>query len=194
VLNYFMRMGKRYGPPAVDLDDRGVEAVDVVAKPACTNTSLRRAARRLGQLYDEALAPTGLKATQAGLLAQIGGLTGSGGQEGPTLQDLAERLAIGNSALTHALRPLVRDGLVELRQDAHDRRTKRGILSRLGKARLREALLLWAAANRRVETVLEPGSAEKLRSLADQISSQEFLDAYTARKTLGTNPKVTSET
>jgi DNA-binding MarR family transcriptional regulator len=133
---------------------------------------------------DEALAPIGLKATQAGLLAQIGGLTGSGGQEGPTLHDLAERLAIGNSALTHALRPLVRDGLVELRQDAHDRRTKRGILSRLGKARLREALLLWAAANRRVETVLEPGSAEKLRSLADQISSQEFLDAYTARKTL----------
>ena len=156
----------------------------MVAKPACTNTSLRRAARRLGQLYDEALAPIGLKATQAGLLAQIGGLTGCGGQEGPTLHDLAERLAIGNSALTHALRPLVRDGLVELRQDAHDRRTKRGILSRLGKTRLREALLLWAAANRRVETVLEPGSAEKLRSLADQISSQEFLDAYTARKTL----------
>ena len=156
----------------------------MVAKPACTNTSLRRAARRLGQLYDEALAPIGLKATQAGLLAQIGGLTGSGGQEGPTLQDLAERLAIGISALTHALRPLVRDGLVELRQDAHDRRTKRGILSRLGKARLREALLLWAAANRRVESVLEPGAAEKLRSLADQISSQEFLDAYTTRKTL----------
>ena len=183
-------MGKRYGPPAVDLDDRG--AVDVVAKPACTNTSLRRAARRLGQLYDEALAPIGLKATQAGLLAQIGEL--ARGQEGPTLQDLAERLAIGISALTHALRPLVRDGLVELRQDPQDGRTKRGILSRLGKARLRDALPLWAAANRRVETVLEPGSAEKLRSLADQISSQEFLDAYAARKTLGTNPKVTSET
>jgi DNA-binding MarR family transcriptional regulator len=183
-------MGKRYGPPAVDLDDRG--AVDVVAKPACTNTSLRRAARRLGQLYDEALAPIGLKATQAGLLAQIGELARR--QEGPTLQDLAERLAIGISALTHALRPLVRDGLVELRQDPQDGRTKRGILTRLGKARLRDALPLWAAANRRVETVLEPGSAEKLRSLADQISSQGFLDAYAARKTLGTNPKVTSET
>src|ERR1700738_5616156 len=160
----------------------GLEAIAVPAQFASTNNALRRAARRLGQLYDEALAPIGLKATQAGVLAQISEL--ARGQEGPTLHDLAERLAIGNSALTHALRPLVRDGLVELRQDAHDRRTKRGILSRLGKARLREALLLWAAANRRVETVLEPGSAEKLRSLADQISSQEFLDAYTARKTL----------
>src|SRR5258708_4556318 len=175
-----MRMGKRRGPPAVDVDDRGMEAVGVPAKLACTNTALRRAARRLGQLYDEALAPIGLKATQAGLLAQIGGL--ARGQEGPTLQDLAERLAIGISALTHALRPLVRDGLVVLRQDAHDRRTKRGILSRLGKARLREAFVLWSAANRRVETVLGPASAEKLRSLADQVASQEFLDAYTARR------------
>ena len=129
-----------------------MEAVAVPATFACTNNALRRAARRLGQLYDEALAPIGLKATQAGLLAQIGEL--ARGQEGPTLQDLAERLAIGISALTHALRPLVRDGLVELRQDPQDGRTKRGILTRLGKARLREAYLLWAAANRRVETVL----------------------------------------
>src|ERR1700720_668496 len=185
-------MGKRRRTPAVDLDDRGIKAVAVPAKLACTNTALRRAARRLGQLYDEALAPIGLKATQASLLAQIGGLPR--GHEGPTLRDLAERLAIGISALTHALRPLVRDGLVELRQDPHDGRTKRGILTRQGKARLREALLLWTAANRRVETVLGPVSAEKLRSLADQVASQAFLDAYTARKTLGTNPEVTSAT
>jgi DNA-binding MarR family transcriptional regulator len=168
-----------------------MEAVAVPAKFSCTNNALRRAARRLGQLYDEALAPIGLKATQAGVLAQIGEL--ARGQEGPTLQDLAERLAIGISALTHALRPLVRDGLVELRQDPQDGRTKRGILTRLGKARLREAYLLWAAANRRVEAVLGPVSAEKLRSLADQVASQEFLAAYTARKKLGTNPEVTSE-
>lgn len=32
--------------------------------PPCTNTALRRAARRMGNLYDDALEPTGLKATQ----------------------------------------------------------------------------------------------------------------------------------
>jgi hypothetical protein len=63
----------------------------------------------------------------------------------------------------------------------------------VGKARLREAYLLWAAANRLVETVLGPVSAEKLQSLADQVASQEFLDAYTARKKPRTNPEVTSE-
>jgi hypothetical protein len=35
-----------------------------------------------------------------------------------------------------------------------------------------------------VETVLGPVSAEKLRSLADQVASQAFLDAYTVHKSL----------
>ncbi|PTT92617.1 MarR family transcriptional regulator, partial [Pseudomonas sp. HMWF031] len=37
----------------------------------CTNTALRRAARRLGNLYDDALAPLGLKSTQVSLLTEI---------------------------------------------------------------------------------------------------------------------------
>jgi DNA-binding MarR family transcriptional regulator len=104
------------------------QLADLLAELVCTETSLRRAARRLGRLYDEAVAPSGINATQAGLLAQI---AGDRRPEGPTLQDLAERLGIQISALTHALRPLVRDGLVEVRQDAHDKRTKHGVLTPL---------------------------------------------------------------
>ncbi|TJW81943.1 MAG: MarR family transcriptional regulator, partial [Mesorhizobium sp.] len=37
----------------------------------CNNATLRRAARRLGRFYDDALAPSGLKGTQFGLLYQI---------------------------------------------------------------------------------------------------------------------------
>lgn len=184
VLNYFMTMQKEneFDPPAsIDPDEPGIEAIDEPAELACTNNALRRAARRLGRLYDEALAPLELKATQFGLLVEIDGCPRKDGREGPTLQELAARLAIQISALTHALRPLVRDGLVEVRRDAHDRRTKRGVLTPLGEVRLREALPLWAAANRRVETVLGSAAAEKLRSLVDKVASQEFLDAYTAR-------------
>lgn len=156
---------------------------DVLADLVCTNTALRLAARRLGHLYDEALAPLGLKATQISLLAEIGRLTGPDSRQGPALQDLAERLAIRISALTHALRPLVREGLIALRPDPEDRRTKHGVLTPLGEARLREALVLWDTANRRVEAVLGP-SAAKLRGLADTVASQKFLDAYTAGKSL----------
>jgi DNA-binding MarR family transcriptional regulator len=158
---------------------------DILAELACTHTALRRAARRLGQLYDEAVAPSGLKATQVGLLGQIAGVHDLGPREWPTLQALAERLAVSLSALTYALRPLTRDGLVELHPDAHDGRTKRAILTAPGEARLREAIVLWADANQRVEQVLG-SSAAALRALADDVISPEFLEAYEARQPLGT--------
>ncbi|WP_457389291.1 MarR family winged helix-turn-helix transcriptional regulator [Roseateles sp. P5_E1] len=165
--------------PKNGLDTPTVHENDMLGGRVCTNTALRLAARRLGQLYDEALAPLNLKATQLALIAEIHKLMGTG-QQGPTLQDLAARLAIQLSALTHALRPLVRDGLVELRQDAQDKRIKHGVLTPLGQARLSEAVVLWAAANDQVEAALGPASAANLRALADQVASDAFLVAYKA--------------
>lgn len=175
-----MGMRKKLDSPAIadDLDRPATDELDILGVLACTNTALRRAARRLGQLYDDALAPLNLKATQIGLMAEIARLSASGGETGPTLQDLAAKLAIQISALTHALRPLVRDGLVELQPDAEDRRIKHGVLTRLGKKRLSEALVYWSEANNRVEVVLGSNTAAKLRALADNVASDEFLAAY----------------
>ena len=178
-LNHFESMGMELVDAKKPLDTPRA-APDVLGGRVCTNTSLRLAARRLGQLYDEALTPMGLKATQLALIAEIEKLMAAFPQ-GPTLQDLAARLAIQLSALTHALRPLVRDGLVELRADAKDRRTKHGVLTSLGKARLSEGVVRWAAANDRVEAVLGPASAASLRALADQVSSDAFLAAYKSK-------------
>ena len=155
-----------------------IEAPSAFDAPPCNNTALRHAARRLGNLYDDALAPTGLKATQMGLMVEIARLAAADGGRPPTLQELATRLAIQISALTHALRPLVRDGLVVLKPDDEDRRTKRGVLTAAGLARLNEAVAHWAAVNQRVETVLGPDAAAALRALADQVSSNEFLEAF----------------
>lgn len=152
---------------------------DILGGRACTITPLRLATRRLEQLYDEALAPLNLKATQLALLAGIHRLTGAD-QQGPALQDLAALLAIQLSALTHALRPLVRDGIVELRQDTQDRRTKHSVLTSLGKTRLSEGVVCWAAVNDQVDAALGPASAASLRALADQVASDAFLLAYRA--------------
>ncbi|WP_235582282.1 MarR family winged helix-turn-helix transcriptional regulator [Rhizobacter sp. Root1221] len=181
VLNHFLIMGittKRVDAKSSPAGPAASEQ-DLLGGRVCTNSALRLAARRLGQLYDEALAPLGLKATQLALIIEIHQLTGAD-QQGPALQDLASRLAIQLSALTHALRPLVRDGIVELRHDAQDRRTKHGVLTPLGKTRLSEAMVRWAAANDRVEAVLGPASAASLRALADQVASDAFLVAYNA--------------
>jgi DNA-binding MarR family transcriptional regulator len=180
-------MGKKPDSRAKTSDLRPAtkDVWDILSELACTNTALRRAARRLAQLYDDALAPLDLKATQISLMAEIERLSVDGNKEGPTLQDLAAQLAIQISALTHALRPLVRDGLVELRPDAEDRRTKHGVLTRLGRKRLAEAVGLWAAANDRVEDVLGRDSAATLRALADEVASDEFLAAYSGDRPPG---------
>jgi DNA-binding MarR family transcriptional regulator len=170
-----MRNKSDSGTSVEHLLKSGVEMSEILTQIACTNTALRLAARRLAHLYDEALAATELKATQVSLLAEIERLTDG---DGPALQDLAGRLAIRISALTHALRPLVRDGLIELRKDPHDTRTKRAVLTRTGKARLRKAVVLWETANRRVETVLGVGAAATLRQLADEVASDKFLADY----------------
>ena len=64
----------------------------------------RRQYVRLGQLYDEALAPTGLRGTQVSLLTQIDAMTlptNRGNAAGPTLQELASRLSLRVSHVSH---------------------------------------------------------------------------------------------
>jgi DNA-binding MarR family transcriptional regulator len=152
---------------------------------ACTNTALRLAARRLGTLYDDAFAEVGLKSTQVSLLAEIDRLTSGNGGVPPMVQDLAAKLAIQISAATHALRPLVRDGLVELRPHEQDGRAKRAALTPTGMSLLREAHARWTEANNRVEKVLGAKSASALRALADQVASDEFLAAYEKARAQG---------
>jgi DNA-binding MarR family transcriptional regulator len=167
-------------PPDPDDIDPGV----LLDNLPCTHTALRRAARRLGNLYDDAIAPIGLKATQLGLLWQLDGLSQAEGAEddapGPTLQALAEQLAIGISSLTYALRPLVRVGLIALRPSPRDKRVKHAALTPEGRQRLADGVELWAVANSRAEKALGHADAMKLRALADKVSSKGFLEAYRA--------------
>ncbi len=104
---------KKTNPGQTATDKAAAEASAFLAV-ACTNTAVRRAARRLTNLYDDALAPIGLKATQIGLLADIERLSAAAEGRSPTLQDLATKLGLQISAVTHALRPLVRDGFIAL--------------------------------------------------------------------------------
>ena len=75
---------------------------DQVARPGngkgCSCTTLRKATRRISQLYDTALAPSGLKTTQHAILAQIGR------SEPTTVGELAGALVMDSGALAHTLR------------------------------------------------------------------------------------------
>ncbi|MGY4345093.1 putative transcriptional regulator [Bradyrhizobium sp. GM7.3] len=93
-----------------------VGASNFVDDPArCNCNQVRRAARRLSRYYDLALAPSGLKATQYGLLSYL--VT-----SGPmTMARLAKLMSMDRATTGHNLRPLVRDGFVEISVGETDR-------------------------------------------------------------------------
>src|SRR4029077_18246991 len=84
----------------------------------CSCTALRKASRRISQLYDTALAPSGLKITQRAILAQIGR------SERATAVTPAEALVMDPGALAHTLKPWERAGLVVVAVDSADRRNR----------------------------------------------------------------------
>ena len=139
----------------------------------CTNTALKRASRRLGQLYDAVLAPAGLRSTQHALLAQIRR------SDGPTQRMLADAMAMDLSALGHTLKPLLRDGLVTLEPDARDRRAKRVRLTPTGEARHDRALALWRVAQARFDAAFGAEASADLRATLARLGSAQFAAAVT---------------
>jgi DNA-binding MarR family transcriptional regulator len=138
----------------------------------CTNSAIRRAARQVGQLYDDAMGDTGLKGTQFSLLSQIR----YDGQ--PALKGLAETMRMDLSALGHTLKPLIRDGFVALAADPADRRVKRVRLTVLGEAKQAELLERWRVAQARFDTVFGAEKSADIRRTLAFISSPEFAEAF----------------
>lgn len=121
---------------------------------ACFNT--RRAARAVTQLYDHALAPSGLRATQFTLLvalARAGAVP---------FTRLAEVLGMDRTTLTRNIAPLERDGLLAMRPGP-DRRVKLLALTERGRRTLGEAVPLWEGAQHRIVQGLGAGRWDALR-------------------------------
>ncbi len=138
----------------------------------CSNSAVRRAARQLGQLYGEVLDASDLRSTQFTLLSQIA----ASGE--PTLKSLAGAMVMDLSALGHTLKPLLRDGMVEMLPDPHDKRVKRVRLTPEGEARRGELMSAWRDAQDRFDRLLgKEKSAEFRRTLAF-IGSREFAEAF----------------
>jgi DNA-binding MarR family transcriptional regulator len=137
----------------------------------CNATALRKASRRLTQLYDAALEPTGLRSTQFAILAELANWP----TDPPTLTELAEALATDRSSLGHNLRPLERDGFIVMREGVADRRRRQIALTSKGKTKWRECLRLWQVAQDRFEHVFGRSEAAALRATLLGIAHHERL-------------------
>lgn len=106
---------------------------------ACVCYNTRKVARAVTRLYDDALRPCGLRATQLTLVMVIDEM----GE--PTISALAEQLVMDRTTLARDLRPLEAAGWVAV-VPGSDRRTRIVRLTDAGSATLREALPYWREA------------------------------------------------
>ena len=138
----------------------------------CHCTAIRKASRRLSQLYDAALAPSRLKTTQRTILAQI-----RRSQPAP-VGALADALVMDAGGLAHTLKPLARDGLITIEVDPQDRRNRLIRLTRSGQAKLKQSDALWEAAQRSFEAGFGGAQTDALREVMWRLVSDDFAQAF----------------
>jgi DNA-binding MarR family transcriptional regulator len=126
---------------------------------------LRRATRALTQLYDDEMAPAGLRLTQFSLLRTLA-------REGPMrISALAATSLLDRTALSRNLDPMIARGLVEV-VPGSDARTRNVALTRAGAAALKAAEPHWKRAQARVAKRL---GAAKLETLIATLAEIETL-------------------
>ncbi len=134
--------------------------MDPLTASPCTCFRLRRAARRLSQIYDSHLAPAGLSLNAYSILRRA--------PQPRLLGDLADALGMDRTTLTRNLKPLLQAGWLEQRR-GDDARQRLIVITPAGKACLRRARPLWQHAQRDVEATFGAAPTARLNALLDQL-------------------------
>ncbi len=145
---------------ARDLD---AKLAEMQGKCVCYN--VRRAARLITQLYDSIMEPSGLLGTQFVLLAAIGRA------QAINVTRLGQVMGMDRTTVTRNLRPLERQGLIEM--DAGlDRRTHIVRLTEQGRQAIEAALPLWQQAQATVISRFGQGRTAALLTELQALEAQ----------------------
>lgn len=141
------------------------EAANAI-RSECLCFRARKVSRVLTRLYDEALRPLGIQATQLTLLSAIA----AAGETGQTMPRLTGVLGMDPTTLSRNLRPLEKARLVDIGRKENDRRVRVARLTPKGERLLSEALPRWRNAQRQVVASLGEDAAADLRERFDATS------------------------
>lgn len=130
----------------------------------CMGLHVRRAARRITRMYDDALLPVQLTIGQFSLMTILAG------RESWGMQPLADMLGTDRTSLTATLKPLERRQLVASDGDPSDRRLRRLRLTSTGVAKLADAKPLWMAVNEQAVDLLGLDNSASIRSAFSRLS------------------------
>ncbi|PDS75181.1 MarR family winged helix-turn-helix transcriptional regulator [Rhizobium sp. L43] len=129
----------------------------LMVRDTCLCLHVQRAARALARLFDDALRPAGLTNGQFSLMMSLNR------PEPPPMGPVAALLAMDQTTLTAALKPLQRKGWVDVMENPKDRRRRLLSLTVEGKAALAKALPIWEATHAALDATLPDGDATRLR-------------------------------
>lgn len=122
-------------------------------RDTCLCMHVQRAARALARRFDEAFRPLGITNKQFSLLMSLNRPTPA------TMRSVTGLLAMDRTTLTAALKPLQRQGYIEVNVDPKDRRGRRMALTQAGRALLVRAMPVWERTHAAVEASLGDGNA-----------------------------------
>jgi DNA-binding MarR family transcriptional regulator len=131
----------------------------------CLCLNMQRAARALARHFDEAFRPLGLTNGQFSLLTSLNR------PEPPTIGSVAALLAMDRTTLTAALKPLVRRGLIDVKEDARDRRNRRVSLTAAGRSLVCEAAEVWRATHDKLDGLLAGAVGKGLPNSLHNVSA-----------------------
>jgi DNA-binding MarR family transcriptional regulator len=138
----------------------------------CTCSELRKAARAITLLYDNAFKSSGLLSTQFGLLQVIYNI------DSIRISDLADKLAMDRTTLTRNLSILERHGFIEISQ-GKDHRTRIVKATQKGRNVVSKTTLLWNEVQHKVKQKMGENSWHELMQnlgellkVTDQLTNQ----------------------
>jgi DNA-binding MarR family transcriptional regulator len=139
------------------LKERNIGAIlkEGMLGEACTCGELRKAARAITLLYDNAFKSSGLLSTQLGVLDAICNA------DSIKISDLAEKQGMDRTTLTRNLSVLEREGYIRI-STGNDHRTRIVVITNKGRNAVARAIPLWNDVQRTVKQQMGENSWREL--------------------------------
>jgi DNA-binding MarR family transcriptional regulator len=130
-----------------------------IASTSCIATRIRQLNRIISRIYDEAMRPLGITASQFTLLTQLAQ------QDGITAREISTTLDIKESTLSRSLKRLFALGLITMDDPLGGRRGRALHLTLKGRSVITEAHRLWQSAQQKAARMMGPQGRAKLDGL-----------------------------
>jgi DNA-binding MarR family transcriptional regulator len=124
----------------------------------CLCLHVRRAARTVARRFDDALRSLDLTNGQFSLMMSLNR------PKPPKMGEVSDLLAMDRTTLTANLKPLERRGLVAVKADSEDKRSRRMALTPAGLALLDKAVPVWVKTEAETEALLGGSDPDRLRA------------------------------